>query len=1546
MESLSSLIISWRRLELSSWSRLLDEEKRKHEKDAHAWYFIAYEALIHNSNKINPDNGDLSAYQKTLVHTVEEYFKSTTVGQYSSRLKLLDTLNKTLQSIARDQQHLRSIATSVQNVIDHYSQYQAGIDASLQKGRVELEKALNKQIKLASWKDTNIITLRESARRSHHTLFKIVRKYRALLSQVVVFNPSDEPKQQFSRTELVGGLSPARSTTAQVDPAIKQCRLRLEDWDGRPERLSNPLGAARSMQHLYSSTTSELQVHNEIASFRQELGNDIKELRTQTPPNLTEDNASFIRHLQERKRRVLSDTLKQVAHMGIRRNLPTSELEKQSSTAAILTSAVDIRIEQLSTPGSATDSTFHDLLDSMPQVRTARTEHSDDLADGEVNRSVGLLEGLLSVVIRQRQTIPKQAFDLKALDSWMAMLRRITSSYPHELVKFSAARKTVEGVYDRLAWLGEILTTSCRILRFQAEHGNLDINGLIDTMESRAVQVKALRRELHEQPDAPTGMVWGASRALLEKTCEALVHLQSSLRHWQVRVPQVKFLLSKVIVWTEDISILLNEGQDHDSEISIHEFDQDLRTVLDEIFVSLQKLSGTQSGMPKSEEYPGWLVKSDKLVVETIRSSRIDTIVQQLDHSVMSKLQYLSSADLGAAQNLLTIAMPIIEQFFYICEHLHNRQTAIHVETCRLALDLARSFMALARQGFCRPLDPAEGQEEQSGKLESGTGLGEGEGTEDISKDVQDDEDLTEVAQQGQKEERDEDLEDVDEAVDMGHEDLEGEMGELDGKTSDQGGSEDRSGDEDENEIDEEAGSVDDRDPNAVDEKMWVDMKKESEEKDKEMKSDMANGQKSEDQTAADGEKAVGEDMEGLEGEEQETSEGDQDGDDGGERPEGEHLEAHVDEGKALDLPEELDLAGKDGLKDDDISEAGMDQLSDIDHPTEEVQDGLIDEVENTQKQEQRWDETASIDDLDVEDAEAEHAVGQDDEIMEDQPEGPVEDQPDDHDTRQDGAAHDIEENTGAESGVASEVQDNVGANQNIEGLNEADKDSNPQQSQPGKAPKNEEEGRTGKGVNKRGSGRAGTLEPQQNESLRKLADILDQWHQRREILPASAKQIHEEQEVDVDMADADFEHVQDEDQGNAQALGAAGTNQAQTLDQSKAIEDGDDPLNDDTALPGVLEPEIQEDVAERYRRLKAQSKLSGAREAGAFMPDRQPQVIDSSREQEDMATASDDLSPDIEQLELSNNRTKPTVHPTSATHAAQVWHHCSMTTHQFSLILTEQLRLILSPTTATKLRGDYRTGKRLNIKRIIPYIASNYKRDKIWMRRSVPSKRNYQIMIAVDDSKSMSESGADVLAFETLALLTKSLAMLEVGEICVVGFGDAPQITVAHPFGMPFSLAESGPSVFQAFSFEQRGTDVKSLVRQSIQLLRDARQQRQGGGEEQWQLQLIVSDGHISDHEAIARLVRQAHDDERIVIVFVIVDAGQESILDLKEAVYAHDPTAAGNGAGNEMKLRMKRYLDGFPFPYYLVVRDMRDLPGVLATALKGWFGTVVNVQ
>jgi midasin len=91
-----------------------------------------------------------------------------------------------------------------------------------------------------------------------------------------------------------------------------------------------------------------------------------------------------------------------------------------------------------------------------------------------------------------------------------------------------------------------------------------------------------------------------------------------------------------------------------------------------------------------------------------------------------------------------------------------------------------------------------------------------------------------------------------------------------------------------------------------------------------------------------------------------------------------------------------------------------------------------------------------------------------------------------------------------------------------------------------------------------------------------------------------------------------------------------------------------------------------------------------------------------------------------------------------SAQLGMEIWKKMSATTAPLAAELCEQLRLILEPTLKSKLQGDYRSGKRLNMRKVIPYIASNFRKDKIWLRRTKPNTRNYQVMITVDDSESV----------------------------------------------------------------------------------------------------------------------------------------------------------------------------------------------------------------
>lgn len=139
-------------------------------------------------------------------------------------------------------------------------------------------------------------------------------------------------------------------------------------------------------------------------------------------------------------------------------------------------------------------------------------------------------------------------------------------------------------------------------------------------------------------------------------------------------------------------------------------------------------------------------------------------------------------------------------------------------------------------------------------------------------------------------------------------------------------------------------------------------------------------------------------------------------------------------------------------------------------------------------------------------------------------------------------------------------------------------------------------------------------------------------------------------------------------------------------------------------------------------------------------------------------------------------------------------------TTNHLSISLCEQMRMILEPTEKSRLKGDYKSGKRINIKKIIPFIASNYRNDKIWLRREMPFKRDYRVMIAIDDSLSMKRNNLGFFALESLVAITEALNQLNVGKVCVSGIHE--RMNMHMSFEDTYS-AEKAAFILSNYSFE-----------------------------------------------------------------------------------------------------------------------------------------------
>ena len=260
------------------------------------------------------------------------------------------------------------------------------------------------------------------------------------------------------------------------------------------------------------------------------------------------------------------------------------------------------------------------------------------------------------------------------------------------------------------------------------------------------------------------------------------------------------------------------------------------------------------------------------------------------------------------------------------------------------------------------------------------------------------------------------------------------------------------------------------------------------------------------------------------------------------------------------------------------------------------------------------------------------------------------------------------------------------------------------------------------------------------------------------------------------------------------------------------------------------------------------------------------------------------------------------------------------------SIRLCEQLRLVLEPTLASRLQGDYRTGKRISMRKVISYIASGYRKDRIWLRRTKPSKRDYQIMLMIDDSSSMGQAGP--VAMSALNVISGALSRLEVGNIAVCAFSE--KLRLLHPFDSPFT-EDVGAALFSKFKFNATQTRLADALQSVCPIFENAKSFASNSVNSVLQICFVISDARIdSDNRKKLNKIVQELGEKNVVAVLIVIDKNENN----DDSIFA-TKTVEFSSSG----IVTKNYLDKFPFPYYVAIQQVEALPEVLSDVLKQWF-------
>lgn len=1510
-DELRSRIIEWRRFELSCWPRLFDlEEATMDRKDTQIWYNL-YEVIVFTPSQHGHDVN--FEFLSTTIRLLMQFVRSSTIGQFAGRLRNLKAFAQLTAQKAITAPKYLHFSQAIEHVFNYFSCFRTSIQQFLSQERKVLAKEVSQVIKLASWKDTNVFALRESSRRSHRTLYKIVHKYRRVLLT---------PAQQI----LAKGLSKDVDHTSAVVDAIE---IKITETASLRGAYSTSTAARPLRYQLPERTAAKIEsvirlmgeaVSNQLRLFVDNAVADMEQLRADTPTTFDKSQIALVKNLKNRKRKLLSDSFKTMKVLGLKSATKPDDLEKQRDLEALfLTTEV-----QKSTTNSVTlDKYLYRIAHILPDVRAGYANHAEDVTAGEVKRGTGYFDSIFTHLLHERTSFVACASSKTQFDGMYETYVSLFTNHGTSEHQLETSGNAI-AFADWQTRLTEAYIALEQLLTMTSSMHDAYIHSAKVTTMALANQDwwKRLLLEVADRLSslASTAKVLLPSETVSDEMREhsaALTSILSRLQTEQERNPHSAFVYSLLTDWlsSQDIDGALPVVRNC-ATTTLGEIDSSLQRLCDQMLISTQDISALVEQYPQeSEEF--WYLKSTRNRRAQLNALSLAKVTRQFGSFLMNlQTHHIRDASLSL-QGLFSSFEPIIRAYQRLCQSvLHEFQT-FHQSTSRCTLLIGQTLNTLATNGFCSP-QPSDSAPADSSATEAGTGLGTGEGVDDITKDLEDDEDLGDLEgaddAQSKGDDEDGDAKEIEE-------DVGGELEDVDDK---RGSEEEESGNEEENDIEDEIGEVEDQNDTALDEKMWDSEKDDLRNKETE--------KQNEDESAQDNNDI---DMVNKEGEEKEEAKNDQknkeqqeedaanpenqneDADDAESEVENdveqdaEKADPNLEQGENLELPEDLNMDDASGE-----DEEQENQGSDIDEDEHGIEQDNVDQEDLETSGDQDIDEEESA----LEEEDKDDLVGdeQDDKIGDEHEEDDLDAETDDlpiEETDVNNMEESIEEG-GPESGGKDSNSKDVGQDdsKDKDTMEEMDLDIDTEDTSNENAVGTESAGSHGQSTGKDVT----ELDKQGAEELRSLGDALENFRRMLHIHEATPQQEHDGDDS-KEQADGEidqFEHVQDEQDHNQQAMGPS------NQDEQGAAKDEDQPI-----------PELEDNRADEAERT----------EQDDVKPENMTAEQDETKEVEVRETAQsmkammpkkkEDTSADDVDMFDENNLDDMSTSVTQVTRAStQLWQQHEQSTRDLANGLCEQLRLILEPTMATKMRGDFRTGKRLNMRRIIPYIASQFKKDKIWMRRSKPSKRQYQVMLAIDDSKSMSESSSIQLAFDTVALVSTALSVLEVGQMSVVKFGAQPEIV--HSFQDQFS-SEAGARIFESFSFDQKKTNVKALAAQSLEMFREARAAQHSSGAELWQLQFIISDGICEDHESIRRIMRQAQED-RIMVVFLVIDtvhgAKKHSILQMSQVKYLVQPDGS-------KKLHIVQYMEEFAFENFLIIQDVRELPELLCSTLRQFF-------
>nr|XP_039270627.1 midasin-like [Styela clava] len=1596
LEQITGFVFKWRKMELNGWNKLLADEFQKLSCMKPSLFFSLYKLI---QNPI--DDADISDF---ITH-LEQYMESSSISQFSSRLHMLHIFG---QYLSIKGQQGSNISICLKNVHDYYVQYLNSVNERIQALSQPIAKELTDFVKITRWSDQNFFAMKETVDKTHRHLFKFVKKFNQAMSEGVQFKilvqtSSATESSSFALKPLLSGNAKITCVNVEIENTdsivcFDKISNYLKDKSQSDEHAKyDVLHRLNFLKQKLLCVCADSKVEIgyldkgliSIENFIKDVienANHLKNLQPSTPLPKQGDESTHKKRLSEmkniklRKQKALNDLFKNLKQLGFSykkgiffgQNLSSLDLLKSpvysDSSGKIATSIKIVDsgrisiVRDIKLCSVSYQRYFFSNIAKWSTFSLSSSKPHKDLTRSNVERARGFIGCLMELSLSQKKELCSTLMAKIKLDKSVKLLEIVRNvlycncqSETAELIRESKIL-----VDDWCMLLHELMLwfDCCPKHRIHNDDSSDPLYGqsvkFILHGDQVWLQSMDIIKNCIEAAHNAKKIIDGKVEDILSSSqiCLVTVVEMKSLSEQMCKMSLMSKDLSGFLLKTfsnccslnltpklvSDICDFTDVWENHNvkinelSEISpkvlpnsdeiVTDILENTNTLISTILLRIQNTKKYIRTFPQFDELPGlednlFTKNLHDKVIGMIQTLCVSDTCENISHFSDLVAQWISTNHRNLAESASESVHSVIQEYRAILVVALTSLEGLHHTTSKLCHVLGKIFINLCQNGFCTPPEMEEPVDEDMTELgdAEGGGVGDGEGTNNVSDEI--DETMLEEAGDKSEEKDNENAEKDGDAVEMSN-DFDGELGDhVDQKSDNESNQETDDEDED---IEKQMGELgEDEIEDKLDEQFWG-SEEEEELNESNKKEEKGKGmEKSESELAA---------KDSDLNEEELQEQGDKDEDD---RP--------CDDA-------EFDPSENDLYNDEDKVPEQNENNFDI------ADDSKIDDQEEDNNE---VDEEVENENFDLPNKDMESDVNEEGELNEQNVAEKLneEDLPSDDEELKEENAFDAQASLEVDDNMTKDHNDNtINENQSkseIEHSGDVEHDNTPPENPEPQSFRNEGNAPSDGNwddTNMQSSCAASQSrndnvdtkintkrrepdslnsdpEPLTNESIEKRLNIVDAVD--------VGKDIKENTETDPRGLDSDaFQHIDSPTAGYDK----------KTLDSVQQ----DLPKKMDMIEEEVGELECQDlmdwDESAQGDDKTMDDETKNVQRKHYFQLSEIHTDITKGNHMANTTQKTDEQLNEM-RLELENQlqlwRKKSNM--IDLHEAENAWEcYCNLT-RPLAIELCEQLRLVLEPTKASQLKGDYRTGKRLNIRKIIPYVASGFRKDKIWLRRTKANRRMYQIMLAVDDSSSMIDNHTKQLAFESVAVISGALSSLEVGQLAICSFGE--QVQLLQNFDDPLST-KSGATILSKCTFTQKKTKIAEFLEFSTDFLQTAKRRYSSNAHPNIsQLLLIISDGRGLYLEGRKRVLEAVGDikKSRVFVVFIILDQpsmSHGSITDIKVPVF--------NKPGDMPEIRS--YMKDFPFPFYLILRDVNVLPQTLGDALRQWFELVVGSE